>query len=93
MFTAEQVVSVLRKPSIELLGDWPRERDGEDPRNQLSFRKNVEQSLERYEANISDRLTRARTDDRFSGGGSEQVPEAYRQIIAKYFESLARKQR
>jgi hypothetical protein len=58
-----------------------------------SLRKNVEQSLERYEANISDRLTRARTDDRFSGGGSEQVPEAYRQIIAKYFESLARKQR
>jgi uncharacterized protein DUF4175 len=58
-----------------------------------SLRKNVEQSLERYEANISDRLMRARTDDRFSGGGSEQVPEAYRQIIAKYFESLARRQR
>ena len=56
-----------------------------------SLRKNVDQALEKYEASVSSRLSRARTDDRFSSGGSDRVPEAYRQIIARYYESLAKK--
>ena len=56
-----------------------------------SLRKNIDQALEKYEASVSNRLSRARTDDRFSSGGSDRVPEAYRQIIARYFESVAKK--
>jgi hypothetical protein len=56
-----------------------------------SLRKSVDQALEKYEASVSSRLSHARTDDRFSSGGSDRVPDAYRQIIARYFESLAKK--
>ncbi len=56
-----------------------------------SLRKNVDQAMEKYEASVSSRLSRARTDDRFSAGGSDRVPEAYRRIIARYFESVAKK--
>jgi hypothetical protein len=57
-----------------------------------SLRKNVDQALEKYEAAVSSRLSRTRTADRLSAGGSDRVPEAYRQIIARYFESVAKKQ-
>lgn len=56
-----------------------------------SLRKNLDQALEKYEARVSSRLSRSRTDDRFSSGGSDRVPDAYRQIIARYFESVAKK--
>ena len=55
-----------------------------------SLRRNLDTALEKYEASVSDRLSRKRPDDRFSGGGSDRVPDAYRQMIAKYFESLAK---
>jgi hypothetical protein len=56
-----------------------------------SLRKNLDSALEEYEASISARLARTRAGDRFSLGGSDQVPDAYRPVIAKYFESLAKK--
>ena len=56
-----------------------------------SLRKNLDTDLERYEASISDRLSRAKSDDRFSAGGSDRVPDAYSELIARYFESLAKK--
>jgi hypothetical protein len=56
-----------------------------------SLRRNLDTALERYEASVSDRLSRKGQDDRFSAGGSDRVPDAYRQLIAKYFESLAKK--
>jgi hypothetical protein len=56
-----------------------------------SLRKSLDSSLEKYEASVSDRLARTRPDDRFSAGGSDRVPDAYRPLIAKYFESLAKK--
>jgi len=56
-----------------------------------SLRRNLDTALEKYEASVSDRLSRKRPDDRFSAGGSDRVPDAYRQLIAKYFESLAKK--
>jgi hypothetical protein len=56
-----------------------------------TLRKNLDLALEKYEASASDRLTRARPEQRFSAGGSDRVPDAYGQLIAKYFESLARK--
>jgi hypothetical protein len=56
-----------------------------------SLRKNLDTELEKYEATVSDRLSRAKSDQRFSAGGSDRVPDAYSQLIARYFESLAKK--
>jgi len=56
-----------------------------------SLRKNLDTELEKYEASLSDRLSRAKSDERFSAGGSDRVPDAYSQLIARYFESLAKK--
>jgi hypothetical protein len=54
-----------------------------------SLRKDLDLALEKYEAAVSDRLAKARSEDRFSAGGSQRVPERYGRRIAKYFESLA----
>ena len=56
-----------------------------------SLRTSLDLALEKYEASVSDRLSRARSEQRFSAGGSDRVPDAYGQLIAKYFESLAKK--
>ncbi len=56
-----------------------------------SLRKNLDTALDKYEASLSDRLSRAKSDERFSAGGSDRVPDAYSQLIARYFESLAKK--
>jgi len=56
-----------------------------------SLRRNLDTALEKYEASISDRLSRTESKDRFSAGGSDRVPDAYSQLISRYFESLAKK--
>ena len=56
-----------------------------------SLKKDVESALERYEAATVARAARNSLQDRLSGGGSERVPDAYRKLIARYYESLARK--
>jgi hypothetical protein len=56
-----------------------------------SLRKDLDSGLEQYEASVSDRLARTRSGDRLNAGGSDRVPDAYRQLIARYFESLAKK--
>ncbi len=54
-----------------------------------SLRKDVDLALERYEAGASDRLSRKGQVGRLNAGGSERVPDKYRDLIAKYFQSLA----
>ncbi len=54
-----------------------------------SLRKDLDLALEKYEAGVSDRLAKARAEDRLSAGGSQRVPDRYGRRIAKYFESLA----
>jgi hypothetical protein len=56
-----------------------------------SLRKEIDSALERYEAAVSDRLARKAAEDRLSAGGSDRVPESYRQRIARYYQSLAKK--
>jgi hypothetical protein len=55
------------------------------------LRKDIDSALERYEALLLARAARRSVQDRLSGGGSDRVPDAYRQLIARYYESLARK--
>ena len=54
------------------------------------MRKDVNLALERHEAAVSQRLARTLAEDRLSAGGSERGAEAYDQLIARYYESLAR---
>jgi hypothetical protein len=56
-----------------------------------SLRKDVDSALERYEASIVATAARKSLQDRLSAGGSDRVPDAYRRLIARYYESLARK--
>jgi hypothetical protein len=75
--------------------EWSRSAPGnesfkQDFKGWESLRKDVDLALERYEAGVSARLAKKAADDRLSGGGSEQVPDAYRPLVSKYFELLAR---
>jgi len=56
-----------------------------------TLRHNLDTGLEKYEASVSARLAKTESRDRFSAGGSDRVPDAYSQLIARYFESLAKK--
>jgi hypothetical protein len=76
--------------------EWSRSAPGtqafkQDRSDWDALRRNINQALEQYDARVSSRLARSRTDDRLSAGPSEQVPDAYREIIARYFESVAKK--
>jgi hypothetical protein len=55
-----------------------------------SLRKNVDQALERYEAGVSERLVKRLSEDRLSAGGSDRVPDAYRSLVSRYYQSLAK---
>jgi hypothetical protein len=55
-----------------------------------SLRKDIDQALEQREAAISRRIASKIADEKLSAGGSDRVPEAYRQSIARYYESLAK---
>jgi hypothetical protein len=75
--------------------EWSRSAPGDEDFKQdfdrwETLRKDVDLALERYEAGLSARLARKAADERLSGGGSERVPDAYRPLVSKYFESLAR---
>ena len=75
------------------------ERSQADPGNQPfkqdysgweSLRKDVNLALERTEQAVSEKIAGQKTQDRLSAGGSDRVPDAYRRLIARYYESLAR---
>jgi len=55
-----------------------------------SLRKDVNRAIEDHEAAVSRRLAKALADDRLAAGGSDRVPEQYRRLVAKYYESLAK---
>jgi hypothetical protein len=56
-----------------------------------SLRKDVDSALDRYEASIISRAARKGLEDRLSAGGSDRAPDDYRRLIARYYESLAKK--
>jgi hypothetical protein len=49
----------------------------------------VTRALERTESGVAGRLAGAIAKDRLRAGGSERVPDAYRQRVSKYFEAIA----
>jgi ElaB/YqjD/DUF883 family membrane-anchored ribosome-binding protein len=55
-----------------------------------SLRKAVDRALEEHDAAVSRRLAQALGEEGLSAGGSQRVPEQYRHLVAKYYESLAK---
>jgi hypothetical protein len=55
-----------------------------------ALRREIDLAMEQYEASVSDRLIRSAASDRLEAGGSERIPDAYRQSIARYYQSLAK---
>jgi hypothetical protein len=55
-----------------------------------NLRKEVDLALERYEAAASARVQTKDGKDRLNGGGSDRVPDGYREMIARYYESIAK---
>ena len=55
-----------------------------------SLRKDIDKALEQHEAAVSKRIASKLGEAKLSAGGSDRVPEAYRQSIARYYESLAK---
>jgi hypothetical protein len=58
--------------------------------NWEALRKDVDSAMEQYEAAVSARLARKAAEDRLSAGGSERVPDAYRPLVSRYFEAIAK---
>ena len=76
--------------------EWSRSAPGTEAWKQdyaqwEGLSKDVTRALERYEAGVADKLSRALTADRLRAGGSDRVPDEYQRRIAKYFEALANK--
>ena len=55
-----------------------------------SLRRDVERALEARDAAVSRRLAQAIAEEKLTAGGSERVPEQYRRLVARYYESLAK---
>jgi hypothetical protein len=67
-----------------------REAFKNDFSNWERLRKDVTLALEQREAAIAEKLAGKRRQDRLAAGAADGVPESYRALVAKYFESLAR---
>jgi hypothetical protein len=76
--------------------EWSRSAPGTEAFKQdyaawQSLAADVARALERAESAVAGRLAGALAKDRLRAGGSERVPDAYRQRVSKYFESIATK--
>jgi hypothetical protein len=78
--------------------EWSRSAPGTEAFKQdyaawQALASQVGKALERTEASVAGRLANAAAKDRLRAGGSERVPDAYRQRVSKYFESIAAKKK
>jgi hypothetical protein len=78
--------------------EWSRSAPGTEAFKQdyaawQSLASDVTRALERAETNVAGRLSTAAAKDRLRAGGSERVPDAYRDRVSRYFESIATKKK
>ena len=76
--------------------EWSRSAPGTEAFKQdyaawQALASEVTRALERAESAVADRLAGAIVKDRLRAGGSERIPDAYRQRVSKYFEAIATK--
>ena len=78
--------------------EWSRSAPGTEAFKQdftrwEQLRKQATQALDLAESSVAGRLAAAAAKDRLRAGGSERVPDAYRDKVSKYFESIATKKK
>jgi len=78
--------------------EWSRSAPGTEAFKQdyaawQSLASEVTRALERAESSVAGRLSSAVARDRLRAGGSERVPDAYRDRVSRYFESIAIKKK
>ena len=78
--------------------EWSRSAPGTEAFKQdyaawQTLASEVGKALEKAEASVAGRLSSAAARDRLRAGGSERVPDAYKQRVSKYFESIATKKK
>jgi hypothetical protein len=78
--------------------EWSRSAPGTEAFKQdyaawQALASEVGKALERTEASVAGKLSNAIAKDRLRAGGSERVPDAYKQRVSKYFESIATKKK
>jgi hypothetical protein len=78
--------------------EWSRSAPGTEAFKQdyaawQSLASDVTKVLERAETSVAGRLSTAVAKDRLRAGGSERVPDAYRDRVSRYFESIAIKKK
>jgi hypothetical protein len=56
-----------------------------------SMRKNVAQALESYEASLTAKLAEKLAEERVHAGYDARTPEAWRKLVADYYEAIARR--
>lgn len=56
-----------------------------------SMRKNVAQALESYEASLTAKLAETLAAERVHGGYDARTPEAWRKLVADYYEAIAKR--
>lgn len=78
------------EPSVSAPGT---EAFKQDRSEWASLRQGIDSAIARQEAAISDKLAAALAADRLHAGASERVPDAYQRLIARYYESIARRRR
>src|SRR5258705_1029800 len=74
--------------------EWSRSAPGTEAFKQdyaawQSLAGDVARALERTEAAVAGRPSNALAEDRLRAGGRGRIPDAYRQRVSKYFESIA----
>ena len=65
----------------------------QDRGNWADLRRSVDHALEAHDEAVSRKLARMIGEDRLNAGGSDRVPDGYRELVARYYESLARVKR
>jgi len=99
--TREALGRMQAQPQNGLAGSTPEQHEfsrsapgneafKQDFSNWERLRKDIDVRLERYESAVVARVARKIAEDRLSLGGSERVPDAYRDSVSRYFESLAK---
>jgi hypothetical protein len=62
----------------------------QDHSNWDELRRGVHLAIERYESSLSEQLRQRETKDRLNAGGDERLPDEYREMVAKYYQLLAK---
>jgi hypothetical protein len=56
-----------------------------------SLKKNISLALEQLQVSLAQQLAEKENRERLNAGGDNRVPEEYRELVDRYYQSLARR--